>query len=103
MAAGWDINGTSEVYDKDDMINPLAYASKERNYDLVKLLLEKGANPNLVSGDPIIIAGLPIEYVICGAWYMSKSKNGDEIAKIIDLLISYGGELIIRKVVYDFI
>jgi len=62
LAAGFDVNDRFASHDENDADTMLCLASEHGHYDLVKLLLERGADPNLSDNEQFDIRPLMIVF-----------------------------------------
>jgi hypothetical protein len=95
ISAGWDINKTSKEYYGDGLNTPLCHAAEYRNDEVTELLLDKGADPNIVSGQT-----LAVESVVAGHSADDKGEEGEKVGGILDLLFQNGAKLVMRKWFY---
>ena len=101
LDAGWDIDRPASsicYYSDSDYCTPLISACEMRDVKLVKLLLQRGANPN------VIFAGRfsPLSSVISGHSAGSKGSNTELVEEIIHLLIKHGALPYVFEWNYDY-
>jgi hypothetical protein len=88
LNAGWDIDRPASnqcYYSDSDYCTPLISACEMRDAQLVKLLLQRGANPNVVFGN-----FSPLSSVISGHSAGSKGSNTEIVEDIIHQLFKHG-------------
>jgi len=96
LKAGWNINKVSSYYPADQHNEtPLGSASEYRHVLLVKMLLDKGANPNIIGGST------PIESAFSGHSAGSAGKDVEDIEAIIKDLLKHGAFPVVRQWFYD--
>ena len=96
LDAGWDINKSSSVYPSESHNEtPLGSASEYRDVDLVKMLLEKGADPNIIG------EATPIELAFSGHSAGYAGENPEDVEAIVRELLKYGAIPVVRQWFYD--
>lgn len=83
LHAGADVNLPSEAYECSELV-PLHISVADGNVDMVRALLESGANPNITDTED----RMPLSILVDNNYLMSQ----DEAEKIIKLLVHHGAD-----------
>lgn len=79
--------------DSHEPINLLGLLCEHRQFQSIKDILELGANPNIIDK----INYTPFQSLISGHSYDDIGKNSEGIKTTIELLLSYGANLVLEK------